>query len=87
MVTKNEQMAPIVQPKMAILIAVAFVVIAVVAFFMGSAPKPVATTPGSATFTQDSGNQPGAANNSMSAGGTSHEIKGAPGQNSVLPSK
>ena len=87
MVTKNEQMAPIVQPKTAILIAVAFVVIAAIAFFMGSAPKPVATTSNSSTFTQDSGNQPGTANNSMSAGGTSQEIKGSPGQNSVLPAK
>jgi len=83
MVTKNEQMAPIVKPNTAILIAVVFVVIGIIAFFMASGPKPAPT----ATYTQDSGNQPGSVNNSMNAGGTGQEIKGSPGENSVLPSK
>jgi hypothetical protein len=89
MVTKNEQMAPIVKPNTAILIAVAFVVIGIIAFFMASGLKsaPTANTASTSTYTQDSGNQPGTANNSMSAGGTSQEIKGSPGQNNVLPSK
>jgi hypothetical protein len=83
MVTKNEQMAPIVKPNTAILIAVAFVVIGLIAFFMASGPKPTST----ATYTQDSGNQPGSVNNSMNAGGTGLEVKGTPGENSILPSK
>jgi hypothetical protein len=83
MVTKNEQMASIVKPNTAIIIAVAFVVIGLIAFFMASGPKPAPT----ATYTQDSGNQPGSINNSMTAGGTGKEIEGSPAQNSVLPSK
>lgn len=71
MVTKAEQMEPMISPKDALVLLIVLVVVGLMAAVIASSPVRVQT----GTYTQDAGNQPGVMNNSMNTGPVHREAK------------